>query len=239
MVWRKAQPISVTASANDAFNQAHMVTDSKLQTRWSALGRGQWIKLDYGMIFRVHVVDVAWHRGSERKNRFYVEVSEDGVDWTPVVGDPANPKISSGQTQDPERYNIRDQLVRYVRVTGLGATYNDGITADTDWTAISEVMVYYDDFNAPEDADQIVLEIAPVQVVRGTDSRINISGHFLLRGSRVVVDAYAIDLTNAQGDSLLRRIAQGFRSAEFSATLATRELEVGQYAIRVSTPPSA
>jgi hypothetical protein len=167
MVWRKAQPVAVTASANDANNQAHLVKDSNLQTRWSALGKGQWIKLDFGMIFRAHVVDVAWYRGAERKNRIYVEVSEDGANWTPVVGDPANPRVSSGTTQDPERHNIRDQLCRYVRVTGLGATYNDGFTPDTDWVAITEVMVYYDDFNAPEDADQIVLEIAPIEVVRG------------------------------------------------------------------------
>jgi F5/8 type C domain len=120
-----------------------LVRDSNLQTRWSALGRGQWIKLDFGMVFRAHVIDVAWYGGAERKNRFYVEVSQDGIDWTPVVGDPANPRTSSGATQDPERYNMRDQLARYVRVTGLGATYNDGITPDTDWVAITEVNISF------------------------------------------------------------------------------------------------
>jgi hypothetical protein len=118
----------------------------------------------------------------------------------------------------------------------LGATYNDGVTPPTDWVAITEVMVYYDDADGPLDADKIVLDTAPVEVVVGADSRINITGHFHFNGSKVFVESYAIDLTNAAGDVLIDRIAEGFRSAEFNAELPTRDLNVGQYAIRGSPP---
>ena len=57
----------VTASSNDG-NIPLNVMDNNLNTRWSNLGIGSWIRLDLGVQKVICSVDIAWYKGNERQS---------------------------------------------------------------------------------------------------------------------------------------------------------------------------
>lgn len=116
------------ASANDGNVPANAI-DNDLSTRWSAQGAGQWIRFDLGDVYTVASVDIAWHLGDQRRTRFEVQVSDDGVAWTQVYI-----ASSSGATLRPEPVNFPDVAARYVRIVGYGNSQNN-------WNSITEVEV--------------------------------------------------------------------------------------------------
>jgi F5/8 type C domain/Putative metal-binding motif len=118
----------VTAKGNDG-NVPQNTLDANLNTRWSNLGFPSWIQYDLGEPHPICNVDVAWYRGNFRVNTFTVSVSNDGINFTPVFSGQ-----SSGQTIGLERYDVRDTMSRYVRITVTGNTENR-------WSSISEVRV--------------------------------------------------------------------------------------------------
>src|SRR5262245_17175513 len=75
---------SHSASADDGHVAAN-VSDGSASTRWSCAG-SCWIVLDFGSVRTISRADIAWYRGSERKAKFELEVSLDGVTWQTVVG---------------------------------------------------------------------------------------------------------------------------------------------------------
>ena len=56
---------SVLASGNDG-NLPTNTMDDRLDTRWSSLGKGQWIDYDLGALKSVTGATVAWHSGNTR-----------------------------------------------------------------------------------------------------------------------------------------------------------------------------
>ncbi|HYO58810.1 discoidin domain-containing protein [Archangium sp.] len=118
--------VSATASGDDGNKPARAI-DSRLNTRWSSLGRGQWLQGDMGALKSLGALDIAWHRGHERASRFTISTSTDGTTFSPVFSG-----SSSGKTASAERYTFSAKSARYVRVTV------DGTTLD-DWASISEV----------------------------------------------------------------------------------------------------
>jgi unsaturated chondroitin disaccharide hydrolase len=126
-----APPLAVAgvrASADDG-NVAANTLDGDHTTRWSALGSGQWIELDFGKPTLVAKVSLAFHMGDSRAARFRIETSTDAATWSPAAA-----ALSSGRTSGPETFDVPDREARYVRIVGDGNSRNA-------WNRITEVDV--------------------------------------------------------------------------------------------------
>ncbi|MFB1479709.1 heparin lyase I family protein [Corallococcus sp. RDP092CA] len=120
-------PASVKASGDDGTGSiAKNTLDDQLTTRWSSLGKGQWIDYDLGATKSVGAVSVAWHEGNARVNTFSISVSPDGYTYTQVYSGK-----SKGTTTAAETYTFTPVSARRVRVTVQGNTLND-------WASIAE-----------------------------------------------------------------------------------------------------
>jgi hypothetical protein len=120
---------NVTASAAQDPNVPANTLDDDLGTRWSAQGKGQWIRYDLGAVYTVSHVAIAWYRGNDRIAVFDIEASRDGEVWTTV-----HTGTSSGLTSDLETYDVDDMPARFVRLVGFGNSSNT-------WNSITEVML--------------------------------------------------------------------------------------------------
>lgn len=105
--------------------------DGDLNTRWSAFGDGEWIAYDLGKARVVTAVDVAFLSGDVRTSSFDIELSMDGVAWTPVLPG----AVSSGSTLAAETFVLpANQVGRYVRYVGHGNSVNG-------WNSLTELDV--------------------------------------------------------------------------------------------------
>src|SRR6185436_17263402 len=125
-------PAAISASTNDGNVPANAV-DGSLATRWSANGDGQWLRLDLGGEHMVTQVAVAAYRGTERRNRFDLQVSGDGTTWVTVT---ANAQTSG--TSDAEEAFAVGQAARFVRYLGHGS--NDPTKGS--WNSVTEISVF-------------------------------------------------------------------------------------------------
>lgn len=116
---------SVLASGNDG-NLPTNTMDDRLDTRWSSLGKGQWIDYDLGASKSVSGATIAWHSGNTRTNTFAISVSPDGITYTPVYSG-----TSTGTTTAAETYTFPAVTTRRVRITFNGNSLND-------WASIAE-----------------------------------------------------------------------------------------------------
>jgi hypothetical protein len=120
-------PSSVKASGDDgAGSVAANALDERLDTRWSALGKGAWIDFDLGADKLVQGAAIAWHQGDTRSNAFTLSVSADGVNYTPVYSG-----TSSGKSAAAETYTFSARTARRLRVTVQGNSVND-------WASVTE-----------------------------------------------------------------------------------------------------
>ncbi|MGI5975336.1 MAG: discoidin domain-containing protein [Paludibacter sp.] len=131
--------ITVTAIGNQTGNTPQNTMDGSLNTRWSQQGAtGQWIKYDLGAKKLVSAVDIAFYNGDKRTAYFSIEVSVDNRIFKPVLQN----IISSGITNELERYAFSAEEARYVRIVCNG-------TSEGDWNSITEVRIRYEDlFNS-------------------------------------------------------------------------------------------
>lgn len=116
---------SVIAKGHDG-NLPTNTMDDRLDTRWSSLGKGQWIDYDLGSLKSVTGATVAWHSGNTRYNNFAISVSPDGYTYTQVYSG-----RSTGTTTAAETYTFPAVTTRRVRITVLGNSLND-------WASIAE-----------------------------------------------------------------------------------------------------
>ncbi|NLG84270.1 MAG: hypothetical protein GX493_06620, partial [Firmicutes bacterium] len=121
--------VAVSASADDGNVPANAI-DGDLDTRWSALGDGQWILFDLGARQAIGYLGIAFYKGDERAMRFEIEVSDDAQTWTRVFAG-----TSSGKTTDVEAFDLPDTNARYVRIMGHGNNKNA-------WNSLTEVQIY-------------------------------------------------------------------------------------------------
>jgi hypothetical protein len=115
---------NITASASEDTNPASNASDGKLNTRWSAGGDGQWIRMDLGQVMPITGVQIAWYKGSSRKAFFDVQLSSNGNTYNTVI----TKKSSSGTSSDLELYSFPSNSARYVRVVGHGNTENKAVS---------------------------------------------------------------------------------------------------------------
>ncbi|MBI3898244.1 MAG: discoidin domain-containing protein [Gammaproteobacteria bacterium] len=119
----------VTASSDDGNVPANTI-DNDVATRWSAVGDGQWIQFDFGQMTTIGSAKIGFYNGDQRKARFDLAVSADGVSWTVV-----DRGESSGVTREIEGFDFADVDARYLRYIGHGNSVND-------WNSLTEVNLY-------------------------------------------------------------------------------------------------
>jgi hypothetical protein len=122
---------AVRASGDDGSNGPANTLDGDFGTRWSANGEGQWLELDLGSVHTVGQVAIAWYLGDRREAVFDLEVSSDGVNWTPVLRD----QHSSGTTTDLETFSFSPIAARFVRYVGLG-------NSQSAWNSVTEIQLF-------------------------------------------------------------------------------------------------
>jgi hypothetical protein len=168
------------ASGDDGSNGPANTLDGDFATRWSANGEGQWLELDLGSVHTVGQVAIAWHLGDRREAIFDLEVSSDGVNWTPVFSG-----VSSGTTTDLETFSFSPVAAQFVRYVGSG-------NSQSTWNSVTEIQVFTQLDTAPSTPEPPVSEptIAelPITAVRasGDDGNIpanTLDGNFATRWS--------------------------------------------------------
>ena len=123
--------VALANASDDDGNVPANAIDGKLDTRWSAFGKGQFLRLDLGTPKKVNKIKIAWYQGDKRSNKFDITTAAN-------TGDPfinrfsGNSKQGSTALQD---YPIPETTCRYIRIVGQGNTQND-------WISISEAEVW-------------------------------------------------------------------------------------------------
>ncbi len=184
--------ITVTAIGNQIGNTPENTIDNKLDTRWSQEGKNQWIKYDLGEEKNVYAVDIAFYSGSQRLNYFDVEVSIDNVIFTKVLTD----MISSGLTDDMERYAFAPKAARYVRINGNGNAVNN-------WNSITEARIVYSEFTSITEITGNTHFYLYPNPAKGNDK-------IYLNNQEIPEGDYRIDIFNAQGINVYSVSAKSF-----------------------------
>jgi hypothetical protein len=122
------QFITATASGHDGNLPANTL-DGDLNTRWSALGSGQFITWDLSRIHRVRSLSIAFFSGNLRTASFDLLASADGIAWTPVL----TGGVSSGTTTGLETFDFPDINARFIRYVGFG----NSVSA---WNSLTEAV---------------------------------------------------------------------------------------------------
>ena len=126
--------IAITAIGSQSGNPYSNVNDGKLSTRWSQEGTNQWIRFDLKSVKSVWAIDVAFYNGDARVFYFKVQTSTDNKTWTDVTGD----LVSSGMTNEMERYRFDPTEARYVRLLCSGNSTNK-------WNSPTEIRIRFDE----------------------------------------------------------------------------------------------
>jgi hypothetical protein len=120
----------VTASSQQAGNEASGAIDNDLTTRWSAEVYPQWLKVDLGAVKPLRGVELV--ALAQRAYRFRVEVSSDNATWATAVDATSNTETAAFL----ERPFAATLNARYVRLTVTGVAGNA-----TPWTSVVEFRV--------------------------------------------------------------------------------------------------
>ena len=129
--------IAVTAIGSQTGNTPDKTLDNDINSRWSQEGIGQWIKYDLGETKQVNAVDIAFFSGNQRLNYFSIELSNDDTNYYPALSD----VVSSGTTNELERYAFTTRPARYVKIICNG-------NSASNWNSISETRIRFTEINA-------------------------------------------------------------------------------------------
>jgi hypothetical protein len=160
-------PIAAVQASGDDGNGPANVLDGDFATRWSANGQGQWLELDLGSVHTVGQVAIAWYLGNRREAVFDLEVSSDGVNWTPVLRD----QHSSGTTTDLETFSFSPIAARFVRYVGLG-------NSQSAWNSVTEVRLFAQSDTTPPTPEPPVAEL-PITAVQASGDDGNVPANVL------------------------------------------------------------
>lgn len=124
--------IVITAQGSQEGNPYSNVNDGSLDTRWSYEGMNKWIRFNLRETKQVYAVDVAFYNGNSRVFYFKIQTSDNGSTWTDATGD----LISSGLTNELERYYFTPVDARFVRLLCSGNSTNN-------WNSPTEIRIRY------------------------------------------------------------------------------------------------
>ena len=123
--------VEAKASDDDGNVPANAI-DGKLDTRWSAFGKGQYLRLDLGEAKPIDKIKIAWYQGDKRTNEFEIKTADTtGGEYTSRL------KTTSvkGSTALQDYAITPATTSRYVRIYCYGNSLND-------WCSISEVEIW-------------------------------------------------------------------------------------------------
>ncbi|MEP4076638.1 chondroitinase-B domain-containing protein [Haloferula sp.] len=165
----------VTADTDNAPYVAANTLDGNTdpESRWSALGDGEWIRYDLGGVKEVHHLNLAFYKGNERSTTFDIEVSDDDTNWTPVVSG----VVSADDSLDLETYDIPDTLARYVRVVGHGNS------SPSLWNSITETEIWGLTPVAPDTPGNLAVTPSDEQVSVSWDASTGATTYHLKRST--------------------------------------------------------
>lgn len=112
-----------------------------LENRWSADGKGIWIKYQLGKIYTLTKLQIAWHFPNGQVTTFEAYTSTDNKKWTKVVS-----KRPSHKIVKPAEANFKNQeykfkkpiKAKYVKLVCYG---NDN-PEFSQWNSIRETMIF-------------------------------------------------------------------------------------------------
>ena len=111
-------------------NNAGNAFDGDFNTRWSADGAGQWLLMDLGEVKSIEALGIAVLRGIERYQKFTVQASVDGENWTEVCSGATYQENGNDMNYFPAGYEAQ-----YLKLIG-------GECSSTTWNSITEFAAY-------------------------------------------------------------------------------------------------
>ncbi len=108
--------ISASLSPETASN----TMDGDISTYWEAAQKGSWIMYSLCREINLEGIWIAFKRGHLRVAYFDVDVSADGINWTPVI----TGGESCGTQTTPELFSFPEVRAKYIRITGYGNSDN-------------------------------------------------------------------------------------------------------------------
>ena len=121
--------LKVTASGSEGDNVAANATDGRMETRWSQPGRDEWILLEFAEPAMVDSLLITWQHAKERKAKWMLELSEDGLTWKKAVEGESRPDHTG---DDVFRFAARKAV--FARLRCFGNNRNE-------WNSILELKV--------------------------------------------------------------------------------------------------
>ncbi|MFC3803914.1 polysaccharide lyase family 8 super-sandwich domain-containing protein [Cohnella sp. GCM10012308] len=122
---------AVTDSANDKILREGSF-DNNFGTRWSGLGKGQWLQFDLGKIQPVGYVGISFYVQNTRTSAFDILVSTDNANWTTAFSGSSSVVANDSIIQV---FDFPDVQARYVKIVGKGNSNND-------YNSYNEVQIY-------------------------------------------------------------------------------------------------
>ena len=124
---------SVVASSEQSENPAGNMVDNDMNTRWSGAGIGVTATMDLGSKKNFDQLRIAFHSSDIRWTRFNLEVSDDGIVWTPISSTIYQSTVGTPLSEF-ENFDFTNQYARYLRYIGQGNQQNS-------YTSIWELLV--------------------------------------------------------------------------------------------------
>ncbi|NLB80213.1 MAG: hypothetical protein GX800_01030, partial [Clostridiaceae bacterium] len=121
----------VTQSGSDG-NIILQAVDGDITSRWAHEGDDEnpaWGIYDLGKEQEVGKIYIAFYNGSTRKNKFDIQVSSDGENYTTVLEN----IVTSGTTDDILEFTFLQTKARYIKFIGKG-------TSSSLWNSINEIV---------------------------------------------------------------------------------------------------
>lgn len=124
------------SSEPEAQNGAANLFDANLSSVFATDEQGGSVIMDFGEIYDVAEVKMAFLNGSARKEQFTIEASTDGINWITVI---ANGE-GNGQTTGYQDFTFDPVNARYIRVKFYGHVKDNGLTGN--WVSVSEMCAF-------------------------------------------------------------------------------------------------
>jgi poly(beta-D-mannuronate) lyase len=121
----------------------YAANQQKLEDRWSANGKGQWIKYQLSKAYTITQVEIAWHVPYQQATWFEVYTSTNNKTWTKVISYRLSHTILAG---GDKAANCKNQVYKlskatkgtYVKIVCFGNTSK----AWPGWNSIREVKIW-------------------------------------------------------------------------------------------------
>ncbi len=190
----------VKVSSNEAGNIGPNAVDGNSTTRWVGVDASypQWIVVDLGEMYHIGDLTLEWDtKGGNRHYMYYVEVSEDGTNYTEVLDKRNNTTMGI----------ITDSLglvkARYIKITATGCNVNG-------WATLFEIKadgysVTSENYTIDDAAKKIIVgEIPAAGLAEGVFmDNIEVKGNYSYKvnlSSGWIVEGNTVDIIDGKGN---------------------------------------